>query len=398
VVAQSVKAGGFGDMDIFATKFSPSGARLWSTYYGGPNVERGYDIAVDGSDNVIVAGNAWASFPVTPGVSQTLYGGGSGDASVVKFAPNGARLFATYLGGSTYDLALSVDAVGSDIIVGGETNKPFPTVNFCQNTCSGTYCGFLVHLNGTGSTRLMSTLLGGSGTFNSVVDVAVDGSSNIFATGFTSSTNYPVGGSTVFQPSYGGGSADAFMGIYNDDSCRAVILSDFDIALAGQWTDEKILLDWQVSSPLTMGHFEVEQWLGEEDFAYLGSLNADGNNQYRFSFSASSLSGSIWLRIRYIDPNGQIQYSPFLELSPSFSDWSFILYPNPAENHASIRYEQDVVPGQLQLLDLTGRVLRTEWLGVAGGELDLGSVSEGVYLVKVQAGSQISTQILRVTR
>lgn len=400
VVAQSVKAGAFGDMDIFATKISPAGnLRLWSTYYGGPNVERGYDVAVDGADNVIVAGNAWASFPVTAGVVQPTYGGGSGDASVVKFASNGARLFATYLGGSTYDLALSVDAVGTnDIIVGGETNKPFATVNFCQSTCTGTYCGFIVHLNGNGSSRIMSTLLGGSGTFNSVVDVAVDNSSNIFTTGFTSSTNYPVGGTAVFQPAYGGGSADAFMGIYNDDSCRAVILAADAIQLSGTRNGNNVSLHWAATNLVGGGHFEVEQWLPDNSYKPVAMLSVDESSAYSYSFEDPSLGSSAWFRVRLRDLAGAETYSNFVELQDAEQDWEMVLWPNPAADFVQVRFSEDAAPGTLTLFDLTGREMGKWPIQADGGVISVKEIPAGLYLAQLRSDDRVTSALIEVAR
>ena len=47
-----------GDVDIFVTKFSPTGAVVYSTYLGGPCEDVSRDIAVDAAGNAYVTGRA----------------------------------------------------------------------------------------------------------------------------------------------------------------------------------------------------------------------------------------------------------------------------------------------------------------------------------------------------
>src|SRR5690606_28958720 len=71
--------------DAFVTKFNSTGSRIWTTYYGGSAEDRGYDITVDGSSNVIVTGYTQsANFPFTTGALQTANAGIS-DVFVTKF-------------------------------------------------------------------------------------------------------------------------------------------------------------------------------------------------------------------------------------------------------------------------------------------------------------------------
>ena len=90
--SQTVLASG---SDAFVTKLDATGsARLYSTYFGGANADRGYGIAVDGAGSAYVAGATYSTdFPTTSGAAQTTNGGGS-DAFVTKLDPTGsARLY-----------------------------------------------------------------------------------------------------------------------------------------------------------------------------------------------------------------------------------------------------------------------------------------------------------------
>lgn len=82
--------------------------RLWATYYGGTNEDKGYNIATDIEGNVYLAGYTENTSGISSGGFQNIYGGGNYDAFLVKFDDDGNRLWATYYGGTGYEEARSV--------------------------------------------------------------------------------------------------------------------------------------------------------------------------------------------------------------------------------------------------------------------------------------------------
>ncbi len=64
--------------DIFVAKFAPTGALLWSTLIGGPNSEEAYGLEIDSKGFVIVHGRGAEGTPVTPGVYQPQFKGCGG--------------------------------------------------------------------------------------------------------------------------------------------------------------------------------------------------------------------------------------------------------------------------------------------------------------------------------
>ena len=85
-----------------------------STYLGGAGNEAAHGIAVDSAGNVYIAGaTTTQTLPVTANALQAAYGGGttsllSGDAFLAKFSPTGALVYLTYLGGSGDDFGTAL--------------------------------------------------------------------------------------------------------------------------------------------------------------------------------------------------------------------------------------------------------------------------------------------------
>jgi hypothetical protein len=190
-------------LDAFVTKFAPNGGSLvYSTFLGGAGREQGQGIAVDASGNAYVTGltessdspftPAYEGFPVTPGAFQNT---GSFDAFVTKFNAQGSALvYSTYLGGSSgvdRGWAIAVDGAGSAYVTGDTTATNFPTASAIQNTYGGGLSdAFVTKLNAAGSGLVYSTFLGGNLT-DEGRGIALDQNGDAYATGDTSSNNFP---------------------------------------------------------------------------------------------------------------------------------------------------------------------------------------------------------------
>src|SRR6266545_3109854 len=105
--------------DAFVAKVNPAGTALvYCGYIGGSGNDVARGVAVDSADNAYVTGytnSDETSFPVTVGPDLT-YNGGTEDAFVAKVnatSPYGL-VYCGYIGGSDYDIGLSVAVDGSD--------------------------------------------------------------------------------------------------------------------------------------------------------------------------------------------------------------------------------------------------------------------------------------------
>lgn len=215
---QTINGGG---VDAFVTVLNPAGnALVYSTLLGGTGSEEGFKIALDPLGKVYVTGfTGSANFPTTSGALQTTFGGGNSDAFVAKLdtSKSGAAslVYSTFLGGSGDENAqnflrdiLAVDNAGNAYVTGATTSKDFPTVNPLQTSSGGGYDAYVAKLNAAGSRLIYSTYLGGSGD-DFGRGIALDSHENVYVTGQTFSTNFPIT-SDSFQAAFGGFS-DAFM-------------------------------------------------------------------------------------------------------------------------------------------------------------------------------------------
>ncbi|MGB7923740.1 MAG: SBBP repeat-containing protein, partial [Pyrinomonadaceae bacterium] len=203
-------------LDLFVTKFSPAGSTLvYSAVFGGTGRDQGMGIALDANRNAYITGitesednpftEEYDGFPVTPNAYQRT---GSFDAFVTKLnAAGSALIYSTYLGGTDeVDRAwgIDVDNAGNAYITGDTKSYNFPVVNAVQpNYGGGLSDAFVAKLNATGSALVYSTFLGGN-LSDEGRGIAVDGAGNAYATGYSSSFDFPTT-ANAFQPNNGGG-------------------------------------------------------------------------------------------------------------------------------------------------------------------------------------------------
>jgi hypothetical protein len=130
------------------------------------------------------------------------------DAFVSVINPTGTNLvYSTFLGGSALDqgLGIAVDKASGNAYVTGVTQSAnFPAT---LGSFGGVQNAFVTALNPTGTSKLYSTYLGGTGT-DLAAGIAVDSSQKAYVTGETNSSNFPVVGAT--QATLKGGT-DAFV-------------------------------------------------------------------------------------------------------------------------------------------------------------------------------------------
>lgn len=110
----------------------------WAAILGGSGQDYAAGVATDAQGNVYVAGLTYSpDFLVTQGALQTKIGSvGASDAFVAKFAPDGALLWSTYLGGCCDDWAtgVAVDAAGNVLVTGWTRSTNFPLFHAFQPT------------------------------------------------------------------------------------------------------------------------------------------------------------------------------------------------------------------------------------------------------------------------
>ena len=170
---QAYSGGGY---DGFAAKLDASGSLTWNTFQGGSGDDQSLDIAVDGNRNVYVTGYSNATWGSPLRIYANNY-----DGFAAKLDDSGALVWNTFLGGGLEDHghSISVDGTGG-VYVAGYSNGTWG--NPVRAYTSGNDV-FAVKLTSLGQ-LVWNSFLGGSGA-DSGSAITLDGNANVYVTGYS---------------------------------------------------------------------------------------------------------------------------------------------------------------------------------------------------------------------
>jgi len=202
--------------DAYVARLNGDGSELlFSTYFGGSDIDYASSIVSDGEGAVVVAGATWSNdFPTSEGAFDRSYNGNR-DAFIAKLSGNGSELvYSTYLGGSRRegrwerDFPLALDGAGGIVVTGFTASDNFPTTDGAfDRSFNDSSDAFVARLSGNGE-LLYSTYFGGN-SWDRAYALALDGAGGVFVAGRTLSDDFPTT-EEAFDRSYNG-NLDAFI-------------------------------------------------------------------------------------------------------------------------------------------------------------------------------------------
>ncbi len=202
-----------GAHDGFVAKYASTGAYEWANNLGGASTDVGFSLALDGADNVYVAGyfEGVADFDPSAGTTN-LVSNGMQDVFIAKYTATGAYLWTNGFGGASTDVgfALALDDSYNAYITGYFQG----TVDFDGSAGSANLVSngaqdiFAVKYTATGSYAWCRNMGGTSDDRGYVV--TTDESNNVFIGGYFNGTaNFDISGGTEELTAISG--QDAFL-------------------------------------------------------------------------------------------------------------------------------------------------------------------------------------------
>jgi hypothetical protein len=197
--------------DTFLAKYTSGGVYQWAKTFGMGGTDYGKGVAVDGSGNIVLAGNTTGPIDLGGGLLPFNTSGGYLNFFVGKFTGAGGHVWSGCYGGvyGSFANSVAVDGSGNVLVTG---------------YFSGTMSVGAVSVSGLGAsqTAFVAKLLGSSGgaswakSLTTTVmaagnGVAADGSGNVVLTGYFQGSLTPAGGSALSSA----GGYDGFVVKYN---------------------------------------------------------------------------------------------------------------------------------------------------------------------------------------
>lgn len=213
-----------GGEDALVARFDRAGEHLWATYYGGAGHDFAHALAVDRKGGLYLAGATSSTDAIaTAGAHEGEFTGEEYEAYLVKFDPEGARAWGTYVGGPAFvSVAALAPARPSGVYVAASADRPgLATDEAPRPEFAGENDALLLKFEDDGALR-WSTYYGGSGSDGAnAVAVADDG---LVYLGGVAGSNEGVATSAAYQSDKAGPHA-AFIAQFDDAIGRGCRIS-----------------------------------------------------------------------------------------------------------------------------------------------------------------------------
>ncbi len=190
---------------------SSGASLIFASYYGGDDEDMGLGVDVDSEGNIILGGCVQSENIPTLNAMNTSYNGGAYDIFAAKFDSTGTAIFSTYLGGEQTDRSwdLRVDNNDDIILVGRSISSNYPTtVDAIQPEKRNNYDVVVTKIASDGQSIIKSTFFGGRSE-DIGEGIAVDGEGRVVISGRTSSSDLNITDG-AYQPAKAG-LADVFV-------------------------------------------------------------------------------------------------------------------------------------------------------------------------------------------
>ena len=412
VYVTGISDGGSPTFNDYATiKYNSAGVQQWVRRYNGTGStgDGAYSIAVDASGNIYVTGSSSGS-------------GTASDYATVKYNSSGTQQWvARYNGpGNSNDQAFKVVLVGTSIYVTGASagtlNGDFATIKY----------------NSSGVQQWAARYNGPPGNLgDGANDMTVDGSGNIYVTGYSTGSSTSNDYATIkYNPSGvqqwvlkyngSGNSTDEANAIAVDGSGNIYVTgnsiasnpaSDYatikyheealpvEIAYFNSSVNRNVVsLSWGTVWELNNSGFRVERKSeNESNWKEAGFVQGNGsvNEEKHYSFQDNNLiKGKYHYRLKQIDYNGNYEYHLLPNEVTIGAPGVFEIsqnYPNPSNPKSKIDF---LLPFDaqvtLKVYDITGKeaaVLVNNFLEADyhSAEFDGSNLASGVYFYRITA-------------
>jgi hypothetical protein len=273
----------------FLAKFDSNGQRLWGTYYGGPTTVA-ENCAVDANNNVYISGVTSSATNISSSSGQQNSLGGAKDGFLAKFNSAGARLWATYYGGTGNDSIRGLVAINGAVIISGTTwssNNIATISGFQPNLLGSGPNAFLAKIDSNGQ-RDWGTYFGQAETWGNGCEAEQNGS--LYIVGKTNAGGLATPG--VSQQT-SGGMLDGFLAKFDNNGSRV-----WTTYLGG------------ISNDLLNG-CAVDNSGGGKIFVYGQAYSSDNivtPGAYRIKFPANATAASVFAEF---DSLGQKKWATY---------------------------------------------------------------------------------------
>ncbi len=161
------------------------------------------------------------------------------------------------------------------------------------------------------------------------------------------------------------------------------------LSFTGKKETNQHQLNWEVQQEKSGDKYILERsFATQNSFSEVTSKLASGdNNHARYSVTVPSTNGAIFYRIKMIQTNGSINYSPVVHLNAGLTAEIKIV-----KGANGIIVESNEAIRQVMIIDISGRILYRKPVNASGMiSIEDATLPKGILIVKVMGESKVQT-------
>lgn len=395
-----------GGTDAWVTKLVANGNIQWRKCIGGTGADQGA-FAIETADN------SYLLLGTTTSVDGdfTSNAGGS-DLFLIKTDINGIFQFTKTFGGTGNDKAISLARLSDGYVILAESASA--TVPGAGNSNKGKNDFLLIRTDLNGN-AIWSKFYGGPDEDNpSHIMTLSDG--NILVTGTTSSTSGDItgakggsdiwafkitpSGSLVWSKNFGGTGNDlgAMAAEYLSPTNKYFLIGTSS-SNNGNVSGNKGGSDIWIAQLNTFGNFESGKTFGGSQDDKGSSVMVSTDNALLITGETNSNDGNvtgnhggndIWVA-KLNKPTSTFELENSFEVK---------IFPNPAKNFATIKWDNQIQIIRMTIIDITGRTMKKININSQGSEyaLNTSDLDPGHYFISIESKDQVSRVALEVVK
>ncbi len=248
--------------------------------------------------------------------------------------------------------------IGGNIGAGATTGR----VRYYKNTGTATVPVFTEQTGANNPLTLVSTNYGrGTTTTPTFVDIDNDGDMDVFVGNYYGAVDY-------YQ---------------NQSIALPLQLLGFE----GNRQEGYNKLQWQTANEVNSNSFEIERSNNGTNFAKIGSVQASGNGNNKYTFNDNGVGGKLFYRLKMVDIDDRFTYSSIIWINAGEAA-GVSIYPNPARDVINLNTGvAGILKTRAGIYDANGKLVQSILINNYQQLINVQHLAKGIYSIKFADGS-----------
>jgi hypothetical protein len=175
------------------------------------------------------------------------------------------------------------------------------------------------------------------------------------------------------------------------------------INFSGSKQNNENVLNWQITSPVNLVHFELQRSKDGQNFTLLSNIPVTGSLNYSYSDNdAANVSTTEYYRLKIVNSDSSVVYSNIVIIKININTWRALVVPNPMQNVLNLKIESpEDDNATIIITDISGKQMVKKQIAIAAGVnlfpvIESENFANGTYFISIF--SLQKTQTIKVVK